>query len=270
MKKYLSDYMEAYLDSISYELTDSQRAMLIMHVSDNREMKDRLMELANITNDKELKDRIFKHYEFQDFAKRIFESNDGSYIYLLTDEDEITACFLALKNALQYAWNTLGMTEVLIEKHKIASADNNPNEVNSIFEYVKGQEPEARILGTDIIYSKEMEAQFMASKLPYKLNQKIPIPFQKGDIVRFDFWCGEKRIGVIESDLERKGYDWSDIVLYIDEDGNVCTHMFYPYTAEIIDHHYDRRRWDKLVEISKFLRGEATLSHMMRKLGYWD
>ena len=110
MKKYLSDYMEAYLDSISYELTDSQRAMLIMHVSDNREMKDRLMELANITNDKELKDRIFKHYEFQDFAKRIFESNDGSYIYLLTDEDEITACFLALKNALQYAWNTLGMT----------------------------------------------------------------------------------------------------------------------------------------------------------------
>lgn len=249
--------MKIYLKSISYELSDIEKAMLILNSTDMFYQRDELLKLAQSTTDSKLADMIYARYELKELAKQLFETNDGRYIYfLINGEAEIHGVFRYIQDILSFVKkNPTDFNDYLVERHKIMTIEVSQENCDlAIFTYRKNKEPECVVPDTDMIKTLKQAAQGKTILNPdYKLT--IPTPFQKGDIVLFEF-DNYRKIGILENDCTQYEPDKNiPTVTYINDSGYLSSTIFYPYTSEIAHSYYDPITWDSLVKISDILKG---------------
>lgn len=257
MTTIISEYMKSYLNSIRYELSDMEKAILILNTADIFDQRKELLKLAQNTTDSKLANMIYARYELKNLAKELFETNDGSYIYILTEEgDDIYEVFRNIQDVTIFTKREpRDFSNYLVQRRKIiTSVDSHHFTDYAIFEYRQGQEPECVVPDTDML--EKLKATASKKEIlnhDYKLN--IPTPFKKGDIVFFDF-NNYRDIGVLENDCTQ--YEPENnlpTVAYINDSGYINSSIFYPYTAEIAHAYCDSDTWNALTKMSDILKG---------------
>jgi len=257
MRTIISEYMKDYLKSIGYELSDIEKAILILNTADIFDQRKELLKLAQNTADSKLADMIYARYELKNLAKELFDTNNGSFIYILTEEnDDIYEVFKDIHDVTIFTEREpSAFSNYLVQRRKIInSVDSHHFTDYAIFEYRQGQEPECIVPDTDIL--KKLKAAASKKEIlthDHKLN--IPTPFKKGDIVFFD---GDncRNIGILENDCTK--YEPENnlpTVAYISDSGYINSSIFYPYTAEIAHSYYNSDIWNALVKMSDILKG---------------
>lgn len=257
MKTIISEFMKNYLKSIDYELSDMERATLILNTVDIFNHRKELLNLAESTTDSKLADMIYTRYKLKDLAKELFATNDGSYIYILrTENDDIDGVFKHIEDATSYAKRYPSVfTNYFVERHRIMTLEDSYDTNDfAICEYCKGREPECIIPDKNMLEKIKVAAE-KKEILNHNHKLKIPTPFQKGDIVFFDF-DNYRKIGILENDCTQ--YEPENnlpTVAYISDSGYLNNTIFYPYTAEIAHSYYDSDIWNSLVMMSDILKG---------------
>ncbi len=257
MRTIISEYMKDYLKSIGYELSDMEKAILILNTADIFDQRKELLKLAKSTTDSKLADMIYARYELKNLAKELFDANDGTYIYVLTEEGEdIYEVFKHIQDVTIFAKREpCYFSNYLVQRRKIiTSVDPHHFTDYAIFEYRKGRKPECVVPDTDM-FEKLKEAASKKEVLNHNYKLNIPTPFQKGDIVFFDF-DNYRKIGILENDCTL--YEPENnlpTVAYISDSGYINSSIFYPYTAEMAHSYHDSDIWNSLVMMSDILKG---------------
>lgn len=257
MKTIISEYMKDYLKSIGYELSDMEKAILILNTVDIFDQRKELFKLAKSTTDSKLTNMIYARYELKNLAKELFDTNDGTYIYVLTEEGEdIYEVFKHIKDVTIFAKKEpSNFSNYLVQRRKIiTSVDSHHFTDYAIFEYRQRREPECVVPDTDML-EKLKAAAYKKEILPHNYKLNIPTPFQKGDIVFFDF-DNYRKIGILENDCTQYEPEKNlPTVAYINDSGYINNSIFYPYTAELAHSYYDTDIWNALVKMSDILKG---------------
>lgn len=255
----LSEYMKKYLQSISYELSDYEIAILISNSTKKFNKRTELLKLAEATSDIRLVEKIYAMYEIKDYALKLFEENDGQYIYTLYEErEEVLGVFRNLSDAIRFQKKEYPyLNTFYIERRKILCADERIEYQEVVLMYQRECDCEFTLYDSEMLAMLGSVAKEKSILLTeQRLN--IPIPFQRGDIILFEYY-DVKKLGVVET-VDKESGEYT--ALWGEDDGRLNNNLFNPYTATKVESYYDSGKWNMLSDISSVLKGnyEKSLS----------